>query len=84
MMLWDDGLYYCCSLVFKVGIKPTNEAGGYAAASHNAHRYLFLCVSQPEISGVRTIRPQSQQKWRRGGVRSGELFLLLTYCSSSV
>lgn len=53
--------------VLNVGLKSTNEAGAYAAASHNAHRYLFLCVSQPEISGVRTIRPQSQQKWRREG-----------------
>lgn len=65
-------------------MKILNEAGVYAAAAEaadNAHRYLLslsLCESAGEISGVRA--PASTE----GGFRSGELFLPLTYCSSSV
>lgn len=55
-----------------------------AEAGDKAHRYLLrlsLCESASEISGVRAIwAPASAE----GGVRSGELFLPLTYCSSSL
>lgn len=57
-------------------MKVLNEAGAYAAGAHNAHRYLLsfsLCESAREISGVRTIRPQPQQK---GGSGQGNSFFL--------
>lgn len=60
-------------------MKIPNEAGVYAAAAEaadNAHRYLLslsLCESAGEISGVRAIRPQPQQK---GGSGQGNSFFL--------
>lgn len=44
---------------------------------------LFLCVSQPERSVVSELSGPGFNR-RGGGVRSVELFLPLTYCSSSV
>lgn len=46
--------------------------------------FVWVSQRQRQISGVRTIRPQTEQKPEREGSGQGELFLPLTYCSSSV